>query len=53
MFWNPDRTDIKTAQGFAVTQALSKFMEDLHNNNFVQNIEGYKYILFIYFFNFF
>jgi len=32
LFWNPDRTDIKSIQAYAVTQAIDKFIESIMND---------------------
>ena len=33
LFWNPMRTDIKSAQAYSLTQALSVFIKDVHADN--------------------
>lgn len=33
LFWNPARTDIKSAQAFALTQALTAFIKDVYDDN--------------------
>jgi mRNA deadenylase 3'-5' endonuclease subunit Ccr4 len=33
LFWNPDRTDIKSTQGYLVTQALDAFIENIKKDD--------------------